>query len=396
MENTKLTGLALSGGGVRAVAFHLGVLDKLNELGLLAKIDVISTVSGGSIVGAFYLLHKNNFNTFKDLMIQNLKKSIEKRIIFNWRFVGTILKPTYSRTNIKSQVYDHLYFHKKTLSALNEKPKLIINATNLATGKNWKFSQKYMGDWKIGYDGLISSFKISDAVAASSAVPGIFRPLKIDTASYFPNPKFDLKKIALCDGAIYDNQGIHALTSDYDKNQCCDYIICSDASFPFDDTPKSTSFRLFKVLLRQNDVMMARIRNIQFQNLLYGQYQDRIKTAYFSINWTVDNLVKALFTQEKLHKQLGIEHITSKHNPEFVKSLAIDDRDFISIKNKIFSTLNYPEFENYLTPEKVEYVSSIGTRLRRLTEREINLLMHHGSTLAGVQIRTYLGELLRS
>lgn len=44
----KRIGLALSGGGFRAAAFHLGVFRKLKELGLLWKIDVLSCVSGGS------------------------------------------------------------------------------------------------------------------------------------------------------------------------------------------------------------------------------------------------------------------------------------------------------------------------------------------------------------
>jgi len=53
----KRLGLALSGGGFRASFFHLGVLARLAELGLLRQIDVISSVSGGTIVGAFYYLH---------------------------------------------------------------------------------------------------------------------------------------------------------------------------------------------------------------------------------------------------------------------------------------------------------------------------------------------------
>ena len=53
-------GLALSGGGHRAAFFHIGVLAKLAELGLLRHLEVISTVSGGSIVGALYYLHVKN------------------------------------------------------------------------------------------------------------------------------------------------------------------------------------------------------------------------------------------------------------------------------------------------------------------------------------------------
>ena len=50
------TGLALSGGGLRASLFHIGVLGRLAELDLLRQVDVISTVSGGSIIGAYYYL----------------------------------------------------------------------------------------------------------------------------------------------------------------------------------------------------------------------------------------------------------------------------------------------------------------------------------------------------
>ena len=53
-------GLALSGGGHRAAFFHIGVFAKLAELGLLRRVEVISTVSGGSIVGALYYLHVKN------------------------------------------------------------------------------------------------------------------------------------------------------------------------------------------------------------------------------------------------------------------------------------------------------------------------------------------------
>ena len=45
-------GLALSGGGFRASFFHLGVLARLAEMDLLRRVEVISTVSGGSIIGA--------------------------------------------------------------------------------------------------------------------------------------------------------------------------------------------------------------------------------------------------------------------------------------------------------------------------------------------------------
>lgn len=50
MTNSTRFGVALSGGGSRTAAFYLGTLRALNRLGLLDKIDVMSTISGGSII----------------------------------------------------------------------------------------------------------------------------------------------------------------------------------------------------------------------------------------------------------------------------------------------------------------------------------------------------------
>jgi predicted acylesterase/phospholipase RssA len=47
-------GLALSGGGFRASIFHLGVIRRLEELGIMPEVSVISSVSGGSIIAAYY------------------------------------------------------------------------------------------------------------------------------------------------------------------------------------------------------------------------------------------------------------------------------------------------------------------------------------------------------
>lgn len=54
--DSRKLGLALAGGGFRASLFHLGVLYRLAQLDLLRRVEVLSTVSGGSVVGALYAL----------------------------------------------------------------------------------------------------------------------------------------------------------------------------------------------------------------------------------------------------------------------------------------------------------------------------------------------------
>ena len=47
-------GLALSGGGVRSASFSIGVMKALYDIKILDKIDVISSVSGGSYASLWY------------------------------------------------------------------------------------------------------------------------------------------------------------------------------------------------------------------------------------------------------------------------------------------------------------------------------------------------------
>jgi hypothetical protein len=49
-----VTGLAFSGGGIRSATFGLGVIEGLRQLDLLKKIDLLSTVSGGGYIGAWF------------------------------------------------------------------------------------------------------------------------------------------------------------------------------------------------------------------------------------------------------------------------------------------------------------------------------------------------------
>lgn len=74
--NKKKIGLALSGGGYRAAAYHIGTLRALNRLGILDKVDVISAVSGGSITAAYYALHKDNYEKFESSFIKKLQRGV--------------------------------------------------------------------------------------------------------------------------------------------------------------------------------------------------------------------------------------------------------------------------------------------------------------------------------
>lgn len=77
MIGEKKIGLALSGGGYRAAAYHIGTLRALHKLNVLDKVDVISSVSGGSITAAFYVLNKDKgFDSFEKSFNEKLKHNV--------------------------------------------------------------------------------------------------------------------------------------------------------------------------------------------------------------------------------------------------------------------------------------------------------------------------------
>jgi NTE family protein len=76
-----MIGLALSGGGSRAMAFHLGCLRALEDLGILPKVGVMSTISGGSVVGAYYAYTPDNsFAQFEADIRQLLREGFQYKI----------------------------------------------------------------------------------------------------------------------------------------------------------------------------------------------------------------------------------------------------------------------------------------------------------------------------
>jgi len=168
-------------------------------------------------------------------------------------------------------------------------------------------------------------------------------------------------------------------------------MICSDASFPFETTPDKTPTGMLEVLKQQSDIMMARIKNLQFMDIIYGQHKDQINSAYFSINWTVDEIIMKSLKNYKISKKLGLTDLYTTYKKTFGQNdIETAHPDFISLRNRAISRLNFPEFRDYLKKEDVDEISRIGTRLFGLKDREINMLMKHGSTLCGVQCRVYL------
>jgi len=274
----KRLGLALSGGGFRAAAFHLGAFKKLHELDLLWKVDLLTCVSGGSIAGAFLAL-----NWGKDDTIDKLEKYLGSASIAVSSVIGGILDPFSSRLDKLAKSYERDLFGKQPLEALKDGPRIYFNSTNMSTGNMFFFVaggglKTEMGEHELGVESA-EGFRISRAVAASSAFPPVFPPLKIKDKDYSAS-KGDY--VTLTDGGVYDNLGVNPLFRK--KRNKIDYAIVSDGGKPFaiDESPTEAG----TVVLKESiGILMEQVRGLQFKRLELSHAAGQgPKSIWFSID----------------------------------------------------------------------------------------------------------------
>ncbi|WP_275098775.1 patatin-like phospholipase family protein [Sedimenticola hydrogenitrophicus] len=179
--------MTLSGGGSRASAFAYGVMEALHQTPLttrpdaptlLDKVDLISAVSGGSIIAAYYGLHGERlFERFRDdFLKQNVRDEIRQRML-SLENLSRLSSTTFGSGDILDEYFREKLFGERPLSELfdDQGPVIIINATDLFKGSRFGFTPELFS--------LICSdsdhFPVARAVAASSAVPLIFTPITL-------------------------------------------------------------------------------------------------------------------------------------------------------------------------------------------------------------------------
>ena len=251
--------MSMSGGGFRAAIFHLGVLRRIAELGWLSDLDVVSTVSGGSVIGAFAVsrwpevekdgcdwpaLEKHVVNPFLDLITtQNFIAKWAVRLLeVPFRKLSD---ETFTRTKLAGIMFNDLFYKGLHCSQLPLHPYLVINATSLVSIRSWRFTPHGLGDSRIGLaDWRNRSITVGEAVAASAAFPPVFPPARIRRDHYEfsepvygedPVPKYPI--IALSDGGVYDNLGVEAIGKrstlpGFGKSAAPAFLIVSDAGYP--------------------------------------------------------------------------------------------------------------------------------------------------------------------
>ncbi len=243
-------GLAISGGGYRATAYSLGMMNYLDNIqyptdkradnSLLQQVEAMSTVSGGSITGMTYALAQKENKSFS-LFYKDLTNFMLKNDLIGGA-VKNLVKPGNPNSMIESigDLYHNHLFGEKKYSALrpnmdqeHEHVKfLCVNATDFNHGIPFRFVfQPSFMNMKIGNALVSLTNEAADKVplyvplAASSCFPGGFEPIQIhrlngavvNDPTQSDDPAYQKEIISLMDGGIVDNQGIEAILL-YDKS----------------------------------------------------------------------------------------------------------------------------------------------------------------------------------
>lgn len=426
-------GLSLSGGGYRAAAFHLGTLKKLHEMRILDRLDVLSTVSGGSIIGACYCLNKTGFAAFEQNLKEKLCTLSVIRFILSSRLFLRIALPIFSLlvlsigtlfTNVPwlsalilvglvvlivryqfrlfpvsqviEQAYDRFFYNGATLQSLSDKPELAIASTNLSTCRPFTFSKRKMGDSTYEFDMgkpirfVSHTFPVARAVMASSCVPHAFSPVFVAREFYQDSTDFDRVKPVLIDGGVYDNQGIQKLTQ-RGSSYACDIIITSDAGnkLPLEGVYNN----VLSLLIRTVDTFMARIKNVQMSNHLYeSAYKGRRQVAYLSLGWDLAASIP-LFVGS-LKKGFIPNAVIEAHN---IPQNWLDDigQHEKAIGDQLRRNTDYARIlAQNLTEAELSIARGVSTNLCKLTIVEVDCLMRHAANLTELQVRLYCPALL--
>ena len=244
-EQSRDVGLALSGGGSRAIAFHLGCLRALDDLGFLNRLQVVSSVSGGSVIAAMYAYSNDSFSEFDARVVELLRNGLTGGIVgaalqlrsvaktvrsvvgalvvsglrilyrivpsrFRRRSLNSDIPPatrTYSRTEAFRQVLQRIFSERRMWDVARDSLDIVVNATELRTGSAFRFGSRQSGCWPFGTIAPEDAF-VADAVAASAAypvlLPALVRRYRFTREGVASGPT----RVLLTDGGVFENLGV--------------------------------------------------------------------------------------------------------------------------------------------------------------------------------------------
>lgn len=296
---------------------------------------MVSAISGGAVIGALFNLFSTDWGKFSEKIEGLLSEGLEARLYnkfldFRW-VIGQGLPP-----DSFADILDERLFSGVKLEEISDRPRLILNATDLKTGTNFKFSKDCCGSYRLG-SYTVSDLRLSQAVAYSAAFTLAFSVKRLKLG--------EGKEAYLTDGGVYDGLGANALMPDKGESsilvQSCETIITSDASFPYQENPKGI--------------------DVFFKNRMESSY-------YCSTNRNRSLIYNRLFMLNKLKEipYLGTIKMDSKHD-DLTKGW--DKKD-------------------------LAYINSYRTDFKPVTGKAVKLLKERGKRSTEVIIKQYLTHLL--
>lgn len=362
-------GLTLSGGGVRAAVFHLGVLARLADEELLEYIKMISTVSGGTLItGLIYTANGKKWPSskkFKEICIPYIETCLTEKDLQIRAIFRTFFNPWlhyHGRAKVLSKSLQNCWKIKGKLDEIPKEPRWNINSCTIESGKSWRFiPQKRMGDYILNYVDE-PDILLSDAMCASAAVPFLIGSLIVRTNKYkwfkyqkgsstkIFAPRF--KKIHIWDGGVYDNLGIEPLVKI--RGGCkyreeIDFLMVSDAAKGIETGKsffQSSAFRLLDITKDQVRALRARVLMDHFAN-------NKNTGVYFRIGNSVKEILEA-------GKWTG-------------------DIEKFSIGS--------------LSKENVVKIKNYKTTLRKMSKDDFKIIFRHGWEVANTTLIAYCNEL---
>lgn len=344
VSTSQQVGLCLSGGGYRAMLFHVGVLWRLHDMGWLQRLDRISSVSGGSITAGVLATRWTalieSTSSFEDAVARPLRSLAGRNID-----VRAVVKGFLPRTSVGCQIQNVLaaeLFGESTLGQLPERPGFTFHATNVSTGKLVRFDRDRMSDWKIG---SVSSKEIllASAVTASASFPPMLSPYRLDTSQLtwrkdgsgtLRDAEKYRQRLALTDGGVYDNLGLESVWSQ------CSTVLVSDGGGQLQTEPGADSDWI-RHFIRTTKVIDHQVRSLRIR---------QIQTA---------------FNSKKPGTHIGT-HIGIRAEPD-------GDRK--------------PEGHLPVNDDQAKQLAAIPTRLKRLTSRDQERLINWGYAVADIRMR---------
>jgi NTE family protein len=361
-------GLCLSGGGYRAMLFHGGALARLNELGWLRKLDAISSVSGGSIAAGllgsvwprFAWNERDVATNFDDVYLRLLLEFSQTTADFSSIAYG-VSAPWTTASKQVAKRYRSLFGFDANLRTLPNRPRFIFCASNLTTGSLFRFSKRYLADYRLGQH-FEPDIHLAIPVAASAAFPPALSPLRLDLRPFnfemrpgdgeVP-PSVDpalLQRAVLTDGGVYDNHALQPLL------HRCRMLLVSDGGAPW-STSRSGFYRWTS----------------QLKRVLY----------------MTDNQVRALRRQDLIGRFIGSADRALDHLPA-----ESEVRQYFSLRGTYWAIstdpTRYPAEHGLLAEEKWTRLAGVGTWLHFLGDQETEDLVNWGYLMSDLALRSYV------